>query len=466
MPVTNGVFTPLTLDTALNEVIAAAPASIQFSPGNPPELVLANMFAQADVLIDENNGEIMALMMSPVGSMIDTLNPNNPRNQDIAAIGYVVITNGTATAIPLPANTIIKCSTGQTYTTGSTALIIPGSGNIDVPVTSTEAGAGGNISSGQTFSISGISSVTITNPLPFLSGADAESDAVYLNRLISEKTEYGTQNGSVAVETELKKYYQDARIYVNNTNTALTSPVPVPINGYNLVVRTPNGVMAQAAELNEIFKVLSNRLEFVNAQNAGSTLHVVRSGTIYNTGVPQNYYSTISQPITTTLTTTINVRASRNADRTELISQANDFAVFFITRLTELLSGIQGDTNIIYSDSVGADVTTAITIPAAVGLISPLAPAFGIATIQGLVSDIDTMEQTPQIVFDSVASMSVVLNPDVVGEDSQTLSIGGAKTFIDFENDILFSDDSSWYDRFVFINPGNLNITIKVAAWI
>ena len=140
--------------------------------------------------------------------------------------------------------------------------------------------------------------------------------------------------------------------------------------------------------------------------------------------------------------------------------------MFFITRLTELLSGIQGDTNIIYSDSVGADVTTAITIPAAVGLISPLAPAFGIATIQGLVSDIDTMEQTPQIVFDSVASMSVVLNPDVVGEDSQTLSIGGAKTFIDFENDILFSDDSSWYDRFVFINPGNLNITIKVAAWI
>ena len=64
MPVQNGVFSPLTLDTALSEIIADAPSSIVFAPGNPPELILANMFAQASVYIDENNGEIMSLFMS------------------------------------------------------------------------------------------------------------------------------------------------------------------------------------------------------------------------------------------------------------------------------------------------------------------------------------------------------------------------------------------------------------------
>src|SRR5208337_5226192 len=125
MPVNNGVFTPLTLDTALSEIIADAPSSIVFAPGNPPELILANMFAQASVDIDENNGEIMALFMSPVGSMIDLMNPNNPRNGSIAASGYVLVTNPTGSPIVIPANTILTAATGQQYITGSTPLTVP-----------------------------------------------------------------------------------------------------------------------------------------------------------------------------------------------------------------------------------------------------------------------------------------------------------------------------------------------------
>ena len=68
MPITNGVYSALTFNDALEAVMAAAPASIKFSPGNPPELVLANMFAQADVLLDQSNGQLLAAMMSPVGS--------------------------------------------------------------------------------------------------------------------------------------------------------------------------------------------------------------------------------------------------------------------------------------------------------------------------------------------------------------------------------------------------------------
>lgn len=385
MPVKNGVFTPLTLDTALSEIIADAPSSIVFAPGNPPELILANMFAQASVNIDENNGEIMALFMSPVGTMIDLMNPNNPRKDAISASGYVTV---------------------------------------------------------------------------------KESDAIYLNRITGEKTEYGTQNGSIAVETEIKKYYPDAFIYVNNTQTGLLTPVPVPANGYNLVVKTPSGILAGAAEISPIFKILSDRLEFVNSQNVGSTFHVVMSGSVLNAGVPLSYYFTVAQPVKTSLDITINIRASQNATTAELITQANDFAVYFINRLMQFLSGINGNTDITYDDGVNPPVVTTIAITGVNAQAGTIAPAFGVGTIQTLVNDLDTMSNTPNILFDSVPSMTVTIDPEVLGESPIVLEIGGFKTFIDFENDALFSDYTSFYDRFTYIDPAEINVTLAVVAWM
>ena len=466
MPLTNGVFTPPSFDDALAAVVAAAPASIQFSPGNPPELVLANMLAEADVIVDENNGEILAMMMSPVGAMIDAMNPNNPRNAAEAATGYIAVANPTGVDIIIPANSVCTASTGQTYKTGSTVVTVSAHGSLDVLITAITAGVSGNISSGLSFSVAGSGSLTATNPLPLLSGADAESDAIYLNRLISEKTEYGTQNGSVAVETELKKYYSDARIYVNNSQAELTTPVPVPVNGYNVIVKTPSGSLAQAAELAQVFKTLASRLEFVNAQNLGNAKHVVKSGTVYNTGVPQSYYCTVAQAVKTTIAITINVRASSHADRSELITQANAFAVAFLNRLMALLSGINGTTDITYSDSEYVNVVTAVDIAGSLGVENAIAPAFGIATIIGLVNSMDTMAQTPQIVYDSTPTLSVTIDPQVGGVSPVVLSIGGAKQFIDFENDSLFSDSTSWYDRFVFIDPANVSVTVQVSAWM
>ena len=469
MPVTSGVFTPLTLDTALSEIIADAPSSIVFAPGNPPELILANMFAQASVDIDENNGEIMALFMSPVGSMIDLMNPNNPRNEAIAAIGYVLVTNPTGTAISIPPNTIFIASTGQQYQTGTTALTVAANGGtLDVPVTSIETGVAGNIPAGLSFIVTGYTSLTPnSNPLPFLNGAEIESDAIYLNRLISEKTEYGTQNGSVAVETEMKEYYPDAYIFVNNTQSGLTTPVPVPGNGYNLIVKTPSGTLAQAAEINQIFQVLSERLEFVNSQNVGSTNHVVRSGTVLNSGVPLTYYFTVAQPVTTSITMQINVRAAQNADRSERITQANDFVVYFINRLMSLLSGINGNTSITYDDTAviptNTPVVTSVAISGAAAQSGTIGPQFGVGTIQALVNDLDTMANTPNILFDSVPSMTIsIVDPN----QTVTLSIGGAKTFINFKSDALFSDYTSFYDRYTYINPANINVTMKVIAWM
>jgi hypothetical protein len=466
MPVTDGVFIPLTLDDALNEVISAAPASIKFAPGNPPELILANMFAQASVNIDENNGEIMALFMSPVGAMIDLMNPNNPRKAAIAASGYVVATNTTGVAVPIPANTVLTAATGQQYQTGDMILIVDGSGTLNVPVTALETGIAGNIPSGQSFEFAGLDALTGENPLPFLSGAEAESDAIYLNRITAEKTEYGTQNGSVAVETEIKKYYPDCRIYVNNTQAELTAPVPVPGNGYNLIVKTPSGVLAEVSEISKIFEILSNRLEFVNSQNAGDALHVVLSGSVVNSGVPLSYYFTVAQSVKTELEILINVRAATNADTSELITQANDFSVFFIERLMYLLSGINGTTDITYDDGVNPPVISSIDVAGINAQGSSIAPAFGVGTIQALVSDLNTMNNTPLIVFDSVESMTLTVDPEVMGESPIVMEIGGGVTFIDFKNDALFSDGTSFFDRFTFIDPANIAITIQVSEWM
>ena len=469
MPVVNGVFTPLTLETALNKIIADAPASIVFSPGNPPELILANMFAQAAVYVDENEGELMALFMSPVGAMIDTMNPNNPRKSAIASKGYVTFSNSTAGIISVPVNTIITAPNGQQYIVtlaGSIPAKAGGvNGTLNLPVTAVVAGIAGNIPASQSFTVT-ITGLTAINPLPFLNGAAAESDAIYLNRIISERTEYGTQNGSVAVETEIKKYYPDAYMYVNNTGVALSDPVPVPVNGYNLVVKTPSGILADGYEIAQILNILASRLEFTNSQNLGSTFHVVLSGKVLSSGVPLSYYFTVAQAVETTIAMTINIRASSNATEAELISQANSFATAFLNRLMAMFSGINGATDVTYDDGVHTPVVTSVDITGTESQSGTIAPQFGIGTIIALVNDLSTMANTPLILFDEVDSMTITIDPLVMGESPIVLEIGGATTFIDFKNDQLFSDYTSFYDRFMFIDPANITITMAVSGWM
>lgn len=467
MPIENGIYTELTFADALADIINDAPAPIVFSPGNPPELVLANMFAQGDVRVDQFIGETLAVMMSPVGAYIDLLNPNNPRKAASAASGYVYVTNSSADPVAIATNTIIRASSGQDYTVGVSSFIIPGSGSAYIFVSCTETGIGGNVPAGRTFLIIEYSQLSGVNSVPFLNGAALESDAIYLNRVTSEKTEYGSQNGSVAVETELKKYFADARMYVNPTATAQTTPVPVPASGYNCVVLVPNGILSSPEDISQIFQTLSERLEFINAQNLSDTRHVVMSGTMYTSETPASYFFTVAQPVETMIDAVINVRASSAADRTELITQANGFATSFVNRLVTLFAGITGTINVTYHDGEGVDVVTAIEIAGSNSFAKSIAPSFGIATVNSLVCDIDTISDTPQILFDSVESLSMIIDPDLSGESAVTLSLdNGTTKFIDFKKDALFSDGSSWFDRYLFIDPSNITITVQVTEWL
>lgn len=466
MPIINGIYTPLTFDESLAAILDSAPSSIVFSPGNPPELVLANMFAQSNVLIDQYNGQILASLMSPVGSTIDLLNPNNPRRAASAASGYVYVTNSDSEPKSIAPNTIIKTLNSIEYTVGISSFVIPGNGSAYIFVSSVETGVGGNIPSGQTFTITGYPTLSGVNTLPFLNGAPEESDALYLNRLTLEQTEYGSQNGSVAVETEIKKYYADARMYVNNTPTALSTPIPVPAAGYNLVVLTPNGVLSEAADINQIFTILSERLEFVNAQSVGSSRHEVFAGTIYTSEIPQVYYFTMAQPVETTLDATIYIKASEIADRSELIEQANSFALAFVNRLVSLFSGVDGDMTVTYIDGEYSNEVSTISVSGSPSFANSIAPAFGIATLSSLVYDIDTAPNTPQIIFDSINALSITLDPQVAYESALTMSLVSATKFVNFKKDALFSDNTSWYDRYMYINPANINITVQVSSWI
>jgi hypothetical protein len=182
--------------------------------------------------------------------------------------------------------------------------------------------------------------------------------------------------------------------------------------------------------------------------------------------VPLSYYFTTAQAVDTTIDITIKIRASENATTAELITQANDFAVYFINRLMSMFSGINGNTDVVYDDGINSPVTTSIAISGTSAQSGTIAPQFGIGTIEAMVSDLDTMANTPLIIFDNVSTLNITVDPQVLGESPIVLSIGGYTTFIDFKNDALFSDNTSFFDRFMFIDPAKISVTLEVSAWM
>lgn len=468
MPITNGVYTPLTFDEALTSIISNAPAALKFAPGNPPELIIANMFAQSRVAVDESIGMALAAIMTPVGSLIDLLNLNNPRKAAVATTGTIKMTNATAAPITVPPNTIITSASGQQYLTGLSSVTVPNGASVYTTVTCHEKGIAGNLPADMSFTADGLA-LTITNPIGWFNGLDDETDSQYLQRVTLEKTEYGVQTGSVAAETDIAEFYTAVRMYTNKSANSSTDPVPIPGNGYNCVVLTPNGVLENAAIMAQIFAVLSTRLEFVNAQNLNSEnaghhiTHQVLSGTVYTSDIPQAYYYTAAQNIEATITAEINVIFSDGTDVSERLVQAVDFATFFIERLTGFFSGVAGSTDVTFVDNSTSPATITVTpidIAANPGQGHIIAPTFCVAQINALVSDSTTRNLTPQLLYESTATLSIVLDTGVTDETPVTLTLVSATQFIDFKKDVLFSDGTSWYDRLMVLDPTKISVTI------
>lgn len=319
-------------------MIADADDSNRALSGNL-ELIIANMFAKADVEVDQQIGQTLAALMAPSGAMIDIMNPGMPRNAAVATVGTLKFVNSTGSSIPVPSNTIFAAPNGQTYSIGSTTLSVAAGGLEYAAVTAVTPGAAGNVPAGTTFT--GVTGLTITNPAIWTNGADEETDAQYLNRLTIAKTGYGAISASTSVETELRKIFTAARMYVNKGVDASATPVPLPGNGYNAVVLTPERRYENSAIMSQIFDIISTRLELVNSQTASSTnsvgnvTHKVFSGTVYVSEVPLSYYYTAAQNAAT-ISVAINVRFAAGTDESEKATQAMELRHVFCTAFDEL----------------------------------------------------------------------------------------------------------------------------------
>ena len=100
-------------------------------------------------------------------------------------------------------------------------------------------------------------------------------------------------------------------------------------------------------------------------------------------------------------------------------------------------------------------------INAAVGENREIAPSFSLETIRSLILDFNTINKL--IKYEAVESLIVKLDPKIANESIITLDASNTTLpdSVDFAKTAKFSDGTSWFDRYIYINPNNINVTIK-----
>ena len=463
----NGKFDQLTLNDALTLVLSdATDAGIEVPSGSVEEQI-ATWMSQVLVESDSALYALYVKMFNPTGTDIDLQNPGNPRLTATVATGFLEVDNSAGVSpVDITASSSFMAPNGNVYTNGSTAYTIPAGEIGYISVSSEEEGISQNLPADQTFSSS--YDATITNPQPFVDGSDAETDSEYLSRLIYLRTNNTSDASTPAAIKELLDYYEAARIYVNNSAGNLTAPVPIPANGYVAVVLFPSGVNASALEINAAITILSNRFEFGNPLKTTSDLHHILSGTIYTGTFPQTYTAAVAQNVQITIAATISVSFSAGTASAEKSTLASAFATQFVQNLIDFYGGADGDFNLTFQESGSPAPDPVVSTPsviAATGVVSKIGPVISIEQIRAFISDEANAQDTPNLNYISCESLSAELDPMESGESSWTLDIdapaGGTISVIDFVQDDLFSDNTSWYDRYIFIDPAIVTVQVN-----
>ncbi len=460
----NGKFTPLDLNAAIGIANALAiSAGVVVTSGSVEEQI-QNWMAQLILSFDESQYQSYNKEFNPTGSDIDLQNPNVPRLLAKAASGYLFLVNATGSPILVSVNTIFTAANGNTYSTYNNTVTVAAMSTAVIGVQSVETGSLQNLPSGQTFTTD--LDLTVTNPQPFVNGRDLETDTQYTTRLIERKTNLQSEHSTSTAEFELKEFYTDALIYVNNTANAFTDPVPIPNNGYTAVILVPSGPNATAEEINNALIVLSNRLQFGNPYNNTSSLHPILSGTVYFGSFPEVYYFIPAQAVQTTLTATISIAFPANVDESEKNIQAVAFAKLFAQNVINYFGGAAGSIHVVFNPFTGPDIETDEPTIAATGEIGIIAPVFSIEQIRALISDAVALNQTQLLIYLACNELVIELDPLVDYEEVITMDINDPYTpqVIDFKSNALFSDDTAWFDRYVFMDPDLITITINEAT--
>jgi len=461
----NNVYTALDLNTAQQTVISLASAQGIIIQSGSVEEQLQNWLAQFLVESDTGLFKSYQMQFNPVGAEIDLQNPNTPRLQKSISSGYLNLHNATGSPISVTINSIFTAPNGNTYTTSSNIVTVPAGGDSQITVYSVNSGISQNLPSGQSFTSA--YSLTATNPQPFTNGRDTETDTEYLNRITYNLTNNSSQQATPTAEKELMVYYKIAKILVNNSSTASTLPVIIPPNGYIPIVLFQSGVTASLAEIQNALQIIANRFEFGNPMAASTTLHPLLSGTIYSGAYPEVYYIAPAQAVKSTLTATLNVKYQPFIDANEKLNLANAFATFFAQNIVSFFSGASGNFSCIFDSLIASPITTSIPIIASQGIDFEIAPYFSIEQIRALISDKEQLSVLVGMEYKSCTALSFILDPQVGTEATVNLNIsggGGTVLDVDFSKTALFSDGSSWYDRYMYIDPNFITITVNEVA--
>ena len=461
----NNVYTTLDLNTAQQTVIAQAQANNIVIQSGSVEEQLQNWLAQFLVEADTGLFKSYQMMFNPVGAEIDLQNPNTPRLLNSISSGYLKLHNATGAPIVVTANSIFTAPNGNTYTTSNNTVTVAAGGDNYITVYSVLTGISQNLPSGQTFT--GAYTLTVTNPQPFTNGRNTETGTEYLNRITYLLTNNSSQQATPAAEKELMVYYKTAKILVNNSSNATALPVIIPPNGYIPIILFTSGVQASLAEIQNALQIIANRFEFGNPMAAATTLHPLLSGTIYSGAYPEVYYLAPAQAVKSTLTATLNIKFQAFIDATEKLNLANAFATFFAQNVVNFFGGSAGNFSCVFTPLVGSSTTTAIPLLASQGIDFEIGPYFSIEQIRALISDQNQLAVLAGMEYKSCTVLSLILDPQTGTEATVNLNIsgaGGTVLGVDFSKTALFSDGSSWYDRYMYINPAFITISVNEVA--
>lgn len=460
----DGRYTQLTLNEARTLVLQVAAAVGIEVPAGSVEDQLKELLAQIMVQVDAAQYASIVKQFNPTGSDIDTQNPGFPRLLAAQAKGFLEIINGTGDALSFPEGTIFTAPNGVTYTNESNALTVAAGETGYLSIQSVETGTTQNLPAGQT--MTGGPGGTITNPQPLTGGRDIESDSAYINRLTFYKSNNVSQQATIAALKELLDTYDAAQIYVNSDNDGIEAPIPIPPQGLNCVILLASGIHAGPEEIAAAIGVLTRRFEFGNLNSQNSDLHPIIQGSSYTGIYPQAYSITPAQAVAATVDCQVSVSFPPDTLSEEKQKLAEAFAVAFVQRLIKLLSGTEGAFNFVFEPLASDPVESTPTVSASENGPA-IAPFISIEAVRSLITgDDNTGNNGVQLL--TCDNLTMEFDPNEYEQNPILLSIHapyeGSLAVVNFRLDALFSDGTSWYDRFVTLDPSQITVTLTESA--
>ena len=461
----DGKYTQLTLNDARTLVLQAAAAAGVDVPAGSVEDQIKEFLAQIMVQVDAAQYASIVKQFNPTGSDIDLQNPGFPRLAAASAKGFLQIVNGGGESLSFPEGTVFTAPNGNTYTNVTSAVTVGVGETGYLSIQSVETGADQKLPADQAFT--GGPGGTITNPQPLTGGRDIESDSAYLNRLTFYKSNNVSIQSTVAAKKELLETYDAVELYVNSDNDGITVPIPIPPQGLNCVILLASGIHAGPEEIAAAIGVLTRRFEFGNLNSQDSDLHPIIQGSSYTGVYPQAYSLTPAQAVAATVDCQVNVSFPPDTLSEEKQKLAEAFATAFVQRLIRLLSGSEGTFTFVF-EPLAADPVTS-TPPVSASENGPvIAPFIAIEAVRSLIAGQNNTGDNTGVQILTCENLSIELDPNEYEQNPILLSIHapyeGTLATVNFKLDALFSDGTSWYDRFVTLDPSRITVTLTEAV--